>query len=209
MTAARRALTCWQPWGSLIMAGIKNVENRPRPVPSTLPQWYRCTGCGHRDRVMPSGGVHSHFELPDAREVEYEVVPDGPYPFRLWIHAAKGWDQDGWLRAWDLIGYDALMEHVYPPGALLGSVLVTGCHYADDVACWGSELGHLRGEGDDEREFCSPWAQPDCYHITVTDPQPLPEPIPMRGRQGWWILPDDALASLDEGRDEWQESVAT
>ncbi|QBI19385.1 hypothetical protein ER308_07370 [Egibacter rhizosphaerae] len=64
-------------------------------------------------------------------------------------------------------------------GVLLGSVKVTGCHHADDCLT-------ETGPNWSELRYCSRFAEPDAWHWTLADPEPLDEPIPMRGRQGLW-----------------------
>ncbi len=186
-----RALTIKQPWASLIMAGVKDVENRGWPVPSTLPQWERCIECGQRWPDDPEA-------LGDWCEGDtrcFAKKPDGPFPFRLGIHAAKRHDVNefrrarfarrrddndrGWITGW-------WANRDLPYGALLGSVLVTGCHHADDC---GTEYDDVTARI--LAPFCSPWAEPDAFHWTLTDPQPNAEPIPMKGRQGLWTVPED------------------
>lgn len=39
---------------------------------------------------------------------------------------------------------------------------------------------------------CSTWAMPDHHHLVLSNPRPLPRPIPATGRLGLW-RPDDAL----------------
>jgi len=41
---------------------------------------------------------------------------------------------------------------------------------------------------------CSPWAMRDHHHLVLTNPRPLPAPIPARGRLGLW-RPDDTLTA--------------
>lgn len=201
-----RALTLRQPWASLVMAGLKPVENRTWPVPSTLPQWWRCPYCSRRSRGAikgrcPAGGFCGPAQA------------DGLFPFRLWVHAGarhdgnehrralirastsvKGDDEPGntmeWIRGWwgnrdPQGGY----------GALAGSVTVTGCHHADECFWDGP---YLDSEYPEASHGCSPWAEPNRYHWTLADPQPLDEPIPMRGRQGLWRITEADLG-LDEG----------
>lgn len=204
-----RALTIKQPWASLIMAGVKDVENRSWPVPKTLPQWYLQGGT----RWRPGSA-------DDAWAQRHGGTPDGPFPFRLWVHAGLRWAPEwcGWMdvddpRLHTLERVGAQLDEdangggywrVWPPslpsGVLLGSVLVIDCHHADECWRWNpiAPGAHLDPErkpiaGDGERPgYCSPWAESDdVYHWTLTDPQPLPEPIPMKGRQRLWTVPDD------------------
>lgn len=185
------ALTVWQPFADLILAGDKDVENRGWPVPSTLPQRWRCGvcrtewRCGFRgSSIDPAQGCPrgcSRMKDPDLL---------GPFPFRLWIHAAANpaIDQAAW-DAW--VRSDAVTMLPWPEYSqgrvVLGSVEVTGCHHADAPGC-------VQRDPSDEYVPCSPWAHEDCWHWTLTDPQPLSEPIPMRGRQKLWRIPEEVAA---------------
>lgn len=114
------ALTIRQPWASLIVAGIKDVENRTWTTQA---------------------------------------------PRRVAVHAAKQWD-----RAWadspaaDVIAAFIAEHEPLPTGAIIGSVTV-----ADVV-----------------RDNPSPWAEPDCWHWTLAEPEVFAKPIPMRGRLSLW-----------------------
>lgn len=196
-----RALTDKQPWASLIMAGVKDVENRTWPVPSTLPQWYRCTECTTRlaldsENFVLGGAGHDDFgldigdwhvdEVGDSWPRCGRLAPDGPFPFRLAIHAGKTADHFAPFMAREAFSAIRSAPGVGALGVLLGYVTVTGCHHANDREC--------RGKWWPEFSNCSPWAEPDSYHWTLADPEPLPEPIPMRGRQGLWTLPEELAA---------------
>jgi hypothetical protein len=174
------ALTIKQPWADLIMAGVKDIENRTWPVPSTLPQWRKCNACGERDPKGANGGWPVHLMcLSDGTLV-------GPFPFRLWIHAGATVD---WQAAIALKRDPAIALLIRRAceqdrcGVLLGSVTVTGCHHYDDCP-------HPTMQ-DNGAGACSPWAEPGRFHWTLADPQPLATPIPMRGRQRLWRLPAD------------------
>lgn len=207
-----RALTVRQPWASLIVAGLKPVENRTWPVPSTLPQWYRCRLCGER---RPPGWIADNGLCPRSSTSVCFGPGDGLCPFRLAIHAGARHDGNEFRRAllratvltgegepdntmqW-IRGWWANRDAIGGYGALIGAVLVTGCHHGDDCR-WYERAVHDDGRRSARLEgvhHCSPWAEPDTYHWTLTDPVELDEPIPMRGRQGLWTVPDDALAEV-------------
>lgn len=183
-----RALTVRQPHASLIIAGVKPVENRTWPVPKTL--WKR--------NPPPS--------WPNGDLVDY----DSPFPFRIAIHAGKQYDYDAAHRT-DLWGieqgrrreeFDIVLGAHDRLGVLLGYVTVTGCHHARDCAVTAGEYDGTNAL--DVFFACTDWAEPwqihdadgDLYHWTLADPVALDEPIPMRGRQGLWNVPDDALAEV-------------
>lgn len=176
------ALTVKQPWASLIMAGVKDVENRSWPAPISFHD-------GERTAALPSGRVR---------------------PFRLAIHAGKDWDHS-WparipsVRDPSRTGVFSTAEDAKElRGVLLGSVEVTGCHHADECGDHPGCTCPMTGDppswhhddcaahDDAVRWYCSPWAEPDSWHWTLRDPQPLAEPIPMRGRQRLWTLPEGA-----------------
>ncbi|MDP8928645.1 MAG: hypothetical protein M3O70_08755 [Actinomycetota bacterium] len=191
-----RALTVKQPWTDLIMAGVKDVENRPWPPPSTLPQWNRCYACGQR---RPPG------EMLDCLRVD--VREDGPFPFRLGIHAGKTVDRDAiWaLSRVDLQAIGVVRrDDAFDVGVLLGFVTVTGCHHADECADERPCGVPSHRDGCVNRQLCSGWAQPDQYHWRLADPEPLDGPVPMRGRQGLWSLyleepPSHELVAVGNG----------
>ena len=180
----RRALTVRQPWADLIMAGVKPVENRTRPVPSTLPQW--CSECG----MFPCRGSCGECAWT-------------PFPFRLWIHAGLRLDRAALAvhledaRAihgrFGSCGVDALADTM-TYGALLGTVEVTGCHHADE--CHDPDGMHdtITGPQYHPEAWCSRWAEPDRWHWTLTDPRPLDTPVPATGRQGLWRIPEEVAA---------------
>ena len=63
-------------------------------------------------------------------------------------------------------------------GAYLGWVDLTDIHHADE--CGG----------------CSDWAEPGRWHLVLTRPRLLPEPIPAPGRLGLFTPPAAVLDSL-------------
>ena len=182
-----RILTVRQPWADLIVAGAKDVENRTWPPPSTLPQWYRCDRCTQRrrhDDLLYRGHWHG------SHEGWATMTLDGPYPFRLGIHAAAKPDTAiASYRAADHLP-SAVAWNPHPDrsrcGVLLGFVTVTGCHH--DHEHWDEDAPFPFLVDTDQGWQCSSWAEPDVWHWTLTDPQPLDVPIPMRGMLGLWRL---------------------
>lgn len=175
---ADRALTVKQPWADLIMAGVKDVENRSWPVPSTLPKAKRCERCGQTTADADEDGLFNWCS--GGVRCEW-LEQDGPSPFRLGIHAAAQPDTSASTPVWSELpgGLGRLSER---HGALLGTVEVTGCH---DI-----------GECERKPGGCSSWAQYDqpAWHWTLADPQPLDTPIPMKGALGLWRLPAEVTA---------------
>ena len=194
-------LTVRQPWADLVMSGLKDVENRPWPPPSTLPQWGRCSECP--TRVPPT----SRLRHRDSRHLHARLLPnppgpcgpvewtEGPFPFRLGIHAAAKMDDDADLAVTvdrdhaavsDLPWYRGHVRFGPALGVLLGSVQMNGCHHAHECQEWDDD------DLDDAALYCSDWAEPDVYHWTLSDPEPLPEPVPWKGRQGLWRIDREA-----------------
>ena len=174
---SERVLTVKQPWADLIMGGVKDVENRSWSVPSTLPHWWRCV----------DGPVDGEpYWMPEHEgQVGACDKPVGQFPFRLWIHAGKQPDRE-MVERWASLWAGPRTEH--PLGVLLGTVTVTDCHHADECYLPDGMHDTLVGPQYHAEEWCSRWAEPDVYHWTLTGPEPLDVPVPMRGRQGLWTL---------------------
>ncbi len=137
------ALTCFQPWASAIVLGLKDVENRGWPFPYDTPV---------------AVAVHASLEVADETSVR-ELWPAQAHP-RPAREAQLAW----------------------PRGALLGTVVITGTHPAVDCRA----------------PHCSPWANPHFgHHWTLTDPRPLPQPLPATGRLRIW-QPDPAHRAVLE-----------
>ncbi len=71
----------------------------------------------------------------------------------------------------------SMEELVY--GALLGTAVIWGKYTPEQWRPWGEE-GHV------------PWHMEGQYGWALRDRTPLPSPIPMKGKQGFWSV-DDAL----------------
>ncbi|MFE4867655.1 hypothetical protein [Streptomyces sp. NPDC056682] len=62
--------------------------------------------------------------------------------------------------------------HLDVYSAIVGIATLTGCHWAE------------------EDRPCSPWSDDNAYHWTLDDVIALPEPVPAKGRLGFWT-PDE------------------
>jgi hypothetical protein len=192
MTA--RALTLWQPWASLVALGFKRIETRG---------W----STGYRGPLVIHAAARVAGRL-GARwtigEFEVERVPAG-YMLRGPI-------------AW---------PYLLPLGAVVARVDLTDVvpiHAADDrlAEAWQphvapthntGRLWHWLGPSSTENPSTGrpPWRYTD---ITAEEPYgdytpgrfawvcdgvvPIRRPIPCRGRQGLWRLPDDVAARLPD-----------
>lgn len=104
----------------------------------------------------------AHAILHGGKNVENRSwAPNRPAPFRLAIHAGKGYDAGAYDGA---PGRDALDF-----GAVVGEVDVVGWHHADQ--CGG---------------LCSPWAMPGQWHWWLGDRTVYLEAVPAVGRLGLW-----------------------
>lgn len=88
---------------------------------------------------------------------------------RVWVHAAKT------IEVYDFAEVRRLSGQ-HPPadlavGSLIGSVEIRDVHHAS--RCFDRLL-----------TYCSPWAQPDQWHIVTANPIALPQPIAWRGALG-------------------------
>lgn len=105
---------------------------------------------------------------------------------RLIIHTGGAYHARG---AHADAGIEALtgrpVEKDLPRSAYLGTVAVTGVHHASE--CMDTTGGAAR--------LCFLWAEPDCWHICLTDPKPFAEPKPGAGRLSFWTPEDqDGIA---------------
>lgn len=53
------------------------------------------------------------------------------------------------------------------------------------------------GEGAVGGDTCSPWAEPDVWHLVLANPRPLAEPIPFKGGLGLRRLDPDTLTRTE------------
>ena len=89
------------------------------------------------------------------------------YRGQVLIHAGKQWDAEGIDPM--LCFTDGLISYrpgTVPFGAILGTVDLVDC----------------------VQDSISEWAEPSWWHWILENPQPFPEPIPWRGRQGLWSI---------------------
>lgn len=109
------------------------------------------------------------------------------YTGPLVIHAAKRWTPAE--REFALTEYEGgrLPEHL-PLGALVATCTLIGCRRTEDVSHQLGWLERMYGNYDAGR-----------FAWFLTDIKPLPEPIPYRGCQGFFNVPDDVLPQSDAG----------
>lgn len=137
----------------------------------------------------------------------------GDYRGPIAIHA--GLQHDGGAHVWFPVLEDAMntwfgadhelwdaSELHWPwfqgKGAIIGVVDLVDVHaggtWSDDL-CVG-----LDGSWTSSR--CSPWAEKDAYHLVLSNPRPLVEPIPYQGGLGLRRLPGDVVEAILAARRE-------
>lgn len=122
---------------------------------------------------QPWGGAVILGKTPENR-----TRPFRQYPRRVWVHAGYSYrpttaDYEDYTTRAAHAGQDWTVTTIVLRGALLGTVVITGCHPAG--ACRGT---------------CTVWAQPGGWHWELADPAPLPVPFQHRaGHRGFWQIP--------------------
>lgn len=71
-------------------------------------------------------------------------------------------------------------------GAVLAVAEIVGCHLHGTPGC--CDHGDV--------PLCSPWAAEGQWHWELANVRPLSRPVPCRGRQRLWRLPDDVDAAV-------------
>jgi len=163
-----KALTIWQPWASLIMAGAKPYEFRGwRPPRSIIGQ-----------RIVIHAGAR-RMRREEWLDLCYRTVreKDGIYEGDFTcLHASLAHHHLGELK------YDS-DSVVYSAG--LGTAIVGEPRLGTDIAAeFCTDLVN-----DSDRDDHANWGWP------MLDIEVWPEPIPMSGKQGlWnWPTPEDVL----------------
>lgn len=129
----------------------------------------------------------------DGKDVENRVRNiAGAYRGPVAIHAGLSYDMDAVLTLPPLyapIAVDEDGRHLRPLGAIIGVVDLVDVHRA--AWCWDD-----LGTGPC---FCSPWAEASAFHLVLTNPRPMAEPIPFRGALGLRTLRGDVEAAVLAG----------
>lgn len=74
-------------------------------------------------------------------------------------------------------------------GHIIGVVDLVGVHRGPNTETDRMRVGKPFGP-------CSPWADPDAWHLELANPYPLTEPIPFRGALGLRRLPEDVAGQV-------------
>lgn len=167
-----KALTVCQPWAWAICCGAKTVENRT--------QLFKHRG----DLAIHAGGRWSE------RGAHHPLLAD----LYLRERRRQGWSplgsREDYIASYVEQGIPRLVDTQF--GAVLCVVDLVDVHTAHDGCC------------------DSPWAEEQYVehggrvrlsitHLVLEDVRPLPLPVPCRGWQSIWTLPDDIEVEVRDG----------
>ncbi|MDH7973721.1 hypothetical protein QH494_16130 [Sphingomonas sp. AR_OL41] len=184
-----KALTIWQPWATLIMVGAKPFEFRGYPAPRFV------TGCTiviHAgSRPIRTSEVEDLIERLDDTEDAWTtgLFADKARPV-LERALAQSRYKAPKLGPVDLFGErkapcEALGFDPLPLGAGVGTVRVGTPVRGDECAkTFGVTIN------DSDRDEHANWGWP------MLEIEPWPEPLPMKGAQGFWTWPTPEAAGL-------------
>lgn len=168
--AVMKALTIWQPWPSLIIAGAKPYEFRGWRPPASL--------IGHRivihaaARKIDIDEVGNLFHLRHFRNCSDDIK--------------LAWAETCLIAEKAQAVLNRALENRLPLGAGIGTAIVGEPRLGTDIA---AEFGVPRAN-DSNRDEHANWGWP------MLEIEELPEPIPMRGKQGLWNWPTPEEDSL-------------
>jgi len=168
-----RAITLTQPWAGLVMAGIKLVENRPRPI------------IKNSDIVEAlDSGVPLRIAIHASREIDvavYEWIARNDNCCDLWApgvpHAIDGASE--WYRLSQI------------KSSMLGTIDVTGALYIGGCSPVGIANALSRVDMLSQLRFTF---GPTVY--TLAKPRVLKEPVPCRGKLGFWKVDPDLVGRV-------------
>lgn len=144
-------------------------------------------------RILTVRQPWAHAIIHGGKDVENRVRNlAGDYRGPVAIHAALQRDDRGWV---EFGGYALTntMDRGRPDtlGAIIGVVDLVGVHRA---------LGDNPGEINQCGAFsprCTPWAEPHAWHLELTNPRSIAEPIPYKGALGLRRLDDETIARIE------------
>lgn len=165
-----KALTVWQPWASLIIAGAKPYEFRGWKAPRSL--------IGQRIVIHAAAKKMDRDETLDLYRLRQ--LRDRDDQARLaWAETCLHADQA------EMILLKAFSGDL-PMGAGLGTAVIGEPRPGPEIA---EEFGVPRAN-DSGRDEHANWGWP------MLDIEAWPEPIPMRGAQGFWNWPTPQAGGL-------------
>ena len=167
-----RVLTVKQPWAWAIIYGGKDVENRVRNIAGD-----------YRGPVAIHAGI----------QTDVDAAHD-PRILAAWKAAAD----TGTLPKHRIEGKLRHQSIYLEYSAIIGVVDLTDAHHANEPFSGCETEVDLNGEGATMIDLCSPWAEPDVYHLVLANPRPLSVPMEWKGALGIRHLPDEIPAMVME-----------
>lgn len=149
-----RAISLWQPWGSLWLGRVKLHETR---------HW------------------HIRRQWPDWKPGD-----------RMAVHAAQRFEKNHDAELADILRqtFGATWFRDLPTGALLGTIAVAACTRTESVFAPGSYASMTAAERADFH--CGDFSA-ERYAWLGADPIIFPKPIPYKGAQGIFNVPDELV----------------
>lgn len=161
-----KALTIWQPWASLIVAGAKPYEFRGWRAPASM----------IGQRIV----IHAATRKIDIDEVGHlfhlRFVRNCSDHFKL------AWAETCLIAEKAQGIFNQALEGRLPMAAGIGTAIIGEPRLGTEIA---EEFGVPR-PNDSDRDQHANWGWP------MLDIEPWPEPIPMRGAQRFWNWPEPA-----------------
>lgn len=182
-----RALTVTQPWGGLLAAGIKPIENRSR-------------------KIAPHGLFGKRFAIHASREIDEDVyaricdiAPE------LFVEADEP-EEDGddpWASRTRAIDakHPTPIDAPWVPLSRVTSAIIAVATLAHEVLIGQGEKRNKLWRGDltYAQEKLGPGAARwffGPYGYVLTNVTILPEPVPCRGYQGFWTMTPETRADV-------------
>lgn len=172
-----RALSLWQPWAWAVLHAGKKIENRT--AWKHAPRWrgefliHAAIGYGTRD------------DFDEAVEMILEVAKPAAGPERLKFLSTLAQMQIGGRGRHHASGLWVPRPEL-PRGALVGRARLDGVIRNEaEFAAYAANTP----DGEAQR----PWWL-GGFALLLADVQALDKPIPWKGKQGWFDVPDSALA---------------
>ena len=167
-----KALTIWQPWASLIVAGAKPYEFRGWRAPRSL--------IGKRIVIHAAARKMNLAETRALFVLKHTRNTDDQYKL-AWAETCLIADKAGPVLAEAIVGD-------LPFAVGIGTAVLGEPRLGTEIA---AEFGVPRAN-DSDRDDHANWGWP------MLDIEPWPEAIPMRGAQGFWNWPTPADFGLGQ-----------
>lgn len=165
-----KALTIWQPWASLIIAGAKPYEFRGWRAPRSL--------IGQRIVIHAAAKKIDQEELGELFLLRHCRNTDANHKL--------AWAETCLIAEKAQAIFNQGLEGHLPMACGLGTAILGEPRPGTEIA---EEFGVTRANDSDRDEHAN-WGWP------MLDIEAWPEPIPMRGAQGFWNWPSPDEAAL-------------